>query len=186
MTAEVPHFDPVRLTAAMKARNISQLDLARGLHMHHSVVGSWETATAPIPAIRLRQVSTLLGCDPSFLQRPPEEPTLADLRTLRAWTRPELAQKLSIRVGRLACWENTGRLGTPAEHRNAVYLAAILGLSVTATSEYLLAEIIPDLIVLRFHRTLQVPPQVVRDAFERSRARVRTNRRTATPAGARS
>jgi len=186
MTTEVPHFDPARLTMTMKARNISQLDLARRLHMHHSVVGSWEAATAPIPAIRLRQVSALLGCDPSSLQRPPDEPTLADLRTLRAWTRPELAQRLSTRAGRLACWENTGRLGTEAEHRNAVYLAAILGLSVTATSDYLLAGTIPDTIILRFHRALHVEPQLVRDAFDRSRRPTRTHRRTATLAGARS
>jgi len=186
MTTEVPHFDPARMTAAMKARNISQIDLARRLHMHHSVVGSWETATAPIPALRLRQVSALLGCDPSSLQRPPDAPTLADLRTLRAWTRPELAQRLSTRTTRLACWENTGQLGTVAEQHNAVYLAAILDLSVTATAEYLLTATIPDAIVLRFHRALHVPPQLVRDAFQRSRPRTRANRKVPSLAGARS
>lgn len=180
MAAEVPCFDPARLTAAMKARGINQLTLARGLHMHHSVVGSWEGGTASIPAIRLRQVAQLLGCDPSFLQRPPERPTLMDLRTLRAWTRPELAQRLAVRDSRLACWENTGRLGTEAEHRNADYLSAILGLSVTAASDYLFAGIIPDAIVLRLRRALHVPNHVIRDAFEQSRTRSRVTAQAAT------
>lgn len=186
MIKEVPHFDPARLVAAMKARNISQIDLARALHLHHSVIGSWGKGATPIPAIRLRQVSAHLECDPSSLQSPLDEPTLADLRTLRAWTRPELAQRLSIRVGRLTCWENTGRLGTAAEHRNVLYLAAILGLPVTATSEYLLAGTIPDAIILRFHRALHIPPQLVRDAFERSRRRTRSPRPNATLTDARS
>jgi DNA-binding transcriptional regulator YiaG len=166
---EIPRFHPAAFKQARERLRLSRDDLARHLHLTRHAVYTWEHDLAPIPARALREAARVLRVTPAALQhRLSGPPTLADLRSLVGLSQPELADRIGIKVARLACWEDTGHLGRATEQPPV--LAATLGLGPQLIAGYLETNQVPAAIRHRLAHVLRVRPDDIQAAFDTTRA----------------
>lgn len=110
-----------RLRAARAATGWSQTQLAAALGVSQSTVANWEAGRGLTLENARRTYRLLRGTQPS----PRLEPRrLQELRALRGWSQPELAQRVGVSVATIKRWE-AGRTDVPA-HRSQL-LSALMG-----------------------------------------------------------
>lgn len=96
-------FVPAEITKHRVARNMSRGELARLIGVTTSAVGMWERGATTPQVDTLKKAADLLEVPlDEFIQIPPDERFLGDLRALRGLTQPQLATFLPVSMTTLA------------------------------------------------------------------------------------
>lgn len=96
-------FVPSQITMHRQARSMSRGELARLIGVTTGAVGMWERGETTPQVDTLKTAADLLNVQmDEFIQIPPAERYLGDLRALRGLTQPQLAKLLPVSMTTLA------------------------------------------------------------------------------------
>ncbi|WP_028463701.1 helix-turn-helix transcriptional regulator [Nocardia sp. 348MFTsu5.1] len=126
-------FVPSQIAQHRKVRNMSRGELARLVGITTGAVGLWERGETTPAVDTLKRVADLLGAPmDEFIQIPPNERYLGDLRALSGMTQPQLAKFLPLSTPMLAALE---RGEARLTDRTAESLAKVLEVPVDTVVE---------------------------------------------------